>query len=517
MKFFFHPLSIKKKITLVTFFVTFASISTALSIIAYIQIQMYKKDFIHEIQIIGKMVSEHISAAVIFDDREGGSEIIKKVESLPFIVEVAVYNPSGELFVHYQKKDSRQRITKKHYSESDTYSEFEHQYVIQRMKVGNPTNSIGTLVIVSQLDPVKEKKQQLLLSILGIFIVLQPFFFILGIWLKKIIVIPIMNLLTTVQRISSEKQYSQKAAKISDDELGELCDGFNDMIEQIQIREQDLKILNDQLENRVQERTKLLENSYKKIRDTQAQLVQAGKLASLGTMGAGLAHELNNPLSVIQGFVEETIYELKSEKPDTQEVNKMMQEVLQAVQRIQKITSHMLEFSRDQKTTNFLQMSVNKPVMDSLIFIDKQLKNRNIQVILNLQQDIYPIHGNSTKLESVFLNLLSNARDAFENSKNSTKNIVVTTKNISDTSIQITISDNAGGIPDDIKDKIFDPFFTTKEVGKGTGLGLYLVYSIIEEHKGTVDVNSQLNEGTTFVITIPRYKEYVHNNNNLEQ
>ncbi|MBW2305430.1 MAG: Cache 3/Cache 2 fusion domain-containing protein [Deltaproteobacteria bacterium] len=233
------------------------------------------------------------------------------------------------------------------------------------------------------------------------------------------------------------------------------------------------------------------------LRRTMATLIQAGKMRALGDLVAGVAHELNNPL-----MASTTLLHVIDENMPRDDPNRKRLEVIeQCNKRIGKIVSQLRDFSR-QSRFEFLSVDVNKAFENVLTMTSQQLMNHNIRVVKRFQPDLPRVMGDGNQLEQVFLNLISNARDAMENAAKKTLTIETRARPENGT-VEVTIKDSGCGIPRENMDKIFDPFFSTKEVGKGTGLGLSICYSIIELHGGKIEVDSRVGRGSRFRIFLP--------------
>jgi two-component system, NtrC family, sensor kinase len=286
--------------------------------------------------------------------------------------------------------------------------------------------------------------------------------------------------------------------------------------------EEELRKNREHLEQLLEEQTKTLEN----LKKTQSQLIQSEKMASLGQLVAGIAHEINNPVNFISAGVDslstnleeirqvldiyhkvnesnvseklKEIEELKQKveyKEAIREINKLIESIKNGTVRTTEIVKGLRTFSRlDEdvlKTTD-----IHEGIDSTLILLRNKYKNR-IEIKKNYgvlpQVECYP-----GQLNQVFMNVLSNAIDAI----NDEGTITISTS-IKGSYVQISIKDSGHGIPESLKDKIFDPFFTTKGVGKGTGLGLSISQGIIEKHNGTIEVKSKEREETEFIITLP--------------
>lgn len=242
--------------------------------------------------------------------------------------------------------------------------------------------------------------------------------------------------------------------------------------------------------------------------EAEQQLAQAAKLATLGEMATGVAHELNQPLSVIKtasSFIMKKIK--KNEEVDRSVLNTMLEKVDGNVDRADKIIRHMRQFAR-KSDVKLVLTQVNAIIEKSFEIFSQQLKVRGIDVVWNLQADLPQIMADPDRLEQVFINLLINARDAIEEAfekrgvKDVEKVIYITT-NSGREKVLVEICDTGNGIPDSVKDKVFDPFFTTKEVGKGTGLGLAISYGIVKDCGGTIRIGPEKHLGACFIIEFP--------------
>lgn len=235
----------------------------------------------------------------------------------------------------------------------------------------------------------------------------------------------------------------------------------------------------------------------------ERQLFHANKLVVLGTLGAGLAHELNNPLASIlldAEFLRDYLSDTKR-SPDPVVALSAADSVIRGAERMRRVLEHLLFYSKKDTGTATSTISLTQLLDDSFLFIERQLTTRGIGIKMEIDAE-YFINGNRTQLESVIHNLLGNSRDAFTTAKAEEKSISIKSSYLEkDKIIRIEYLDNAGGIPQDILSHIFEPFFTTKGA-EGTGLGLAISKQIIAEHGGSIDCESK-NEKTLFTILLP--------------
>jgi two-component system, NtrC family, sensor kinase len=233
----------------------------------------------------------------------------------------------------------------------------------------------------------------------------------------------------------------------------------------------------------------------RELEETQAQLLQAEKIASLGRLSAGVAHEINNPLAGILIYAELLERQLKNADFDREYLTEIISQTL----RCQQIVTRLLEFSR-QSLGQRTHFDINGIILRCIDLISHQAIFHNIEVKTELNAELPQIMGDPGQLQQVLTNLLLNAADAMQGQGKIT---VTSRPNPSHDGIILTLTDTGPGIPPDIQDKIFEPFFTTKAPGKGTGLGLSIVYGVIQRHGGAIELDSAPGGGTTFTIRLP--------------
>lgn len=248
------------------------------------------------------------------------------------------------------------------------------------------------------------------------------------------------------------------------------------------------------------ETTAEVQRREQELRNKQEQLVQAGKLATLGELTTGVAHELNNPLNNIGLFVGNGIDLIDLGVDDKERILRELKNAMQQIRKATEIISHLRTFGR-AAPVSYEPVSICRIIRQALLLMQEQLRLREIEVRLDLCPQDPIVIGNSIQLEQVFINLLTNAQDAMASSPHKVINIACTTEQAW---VDLVFRDTGPGIPDGLEQRVFDPFFTTKEVGAGTGLGLSITYSIIKEHRGTIAVaRSCPGEGGVFLIQLP--------------
>ncbi len=236
-------------------------------------------------------------------------------------------------------------------------------------------------------------------------------------------------------------------------------------------------------------------NMEKKLQETHLQLVSSEKMASLGKLAAGIAHEINNPLGGILIYSSLMMEDLPVEDPKRQDLGRIVQEA----SRCKEIVESLLEFAR-QTEPKMEPTDVNRAITDGLFFLENQALFHNIKIIKKLDPALPPVRGNAGQLKQVLINIIVNAAEAMHGSGT----LTITSYPSSDGNwVFMEFMDTGEGIPEENLTRIFEPFFTTKDIGKGTGLGLATSYGIVEDHGGKISVKSTVGQGATFTIELP--------------
>jgi PAS domain S-box-containing protein len=238
----------------------------------------------------------------------------------------------------------------------------------------------------------------------------------------------------------------------------------------------------------------VLEDVTSRIR-LEEQLQQREKLSSIGLLAAGVAHEVNTPLTGVSSYTQMLLGMLSETDPK----HALLQKVRNQAERATNIVNNLLNFSRTGSATEFTDLDINRVLDDTLQLLEPQLRGNQIEIVRHYDPDSPKVFGNSGKLQQVFTNILLNARDAIPNGGR----IAISTNASHDHSLTIEVADTGIGIAPENVAKIYDPFYTTKGVGRGTGLGLAVSYGIVQEHSGHISVESTPGCGTTFRITLP--------------
>ena len=346
--------------------------------------------------------------------------------------------------------------------------------------------------VASAFKPATETATKLVFLLLPI-IVATPLLILFII--MRLVVRPLADLNRTMQAITAG-DLKRRAAVPSKDEIGRLAESFNEMTSR-------LMESYETLEKKVEQRTHELSNTNatltKSIEERQRLehiALQSEKMAAVGQLAGGVAHEINNPLGVILGFAQSLARRVPSGDIQEMPLKSIEREAL----RCKSLVQDLLTFSRMNRTDKEA-MDLNEAVEGSLSLVSAQTKVKNVSLMRDFNGDLPKIVANKNQIQQIVVNLCNNAIDAMPEGGT----LTVSTRKSSwknKDAVQIQVRDTGQGIPKEVQSKIFEPFFTTKEVGKGTGLGLSLVFEIVQKHEGQITVESEMGKGTVFTVML---------------
>lgn len=491
-------------------------------------------------QTTSNLFATAIKDAILSDDLASLESFVNEILKNKAIIFVKILNDEDALLAKGGSKTylSKPFVPDKNVEDvKDKTFKVQKQIVEGQVVYGKIQMGISTAKLEKSLEEVR-----LVCMIIGLIemCLVALFSFILGTYLTR----QLKHLQTAAKAVSQGDLAHQIQVK-GKDELAEVTRSFNKMIKSLAISKKKneeyqvtLHEMNQGLEDKVQKRTKELvdknkelEKAYTKLQKTKNKLVQSEKMASVGQLAAGVAHEINNPLGYVLGnlnmletyildyqellskyrviqpgmdaakleaelqSIEEKVKEIDLDYLN-EDIQELLKEFTHGAKRIGEIVSALKTFSHNDETM-MDNVSVQDCIDTALKIASNQIKNNC--VIEKDYENIPQITGNDNKLIRAFVNLIVNAGQAIEE-----KGTIKISSYSNDNEIQVSIEDTGKGIPQDQLSKVFDPFFTTRPVGEGTGLGLAICQNIIEEHGGDIAVESTVEHGTKFTITFKR-------------
>jgi len=329
---------------------------------------------------------------------------------------------------------------------------------------------IGILYVGILEEKFMDMRKKTIAVFLGITLAGMAIALIVSGFLANSVLQPIKRLVFASQQLAKGNLEYEVKLK-SKDEIGKLGETFNIMASSLKERDERLK-------------------EY-----TQQQIMKSERLATLGQLAAGVAHEINNPLGAVLMYAHLSLEEMEAEDPHRKNLEKAVGEAT----RCKDIVKRLLDFAR-QTEPKVEKLDANEILERTLSLVENQALFQNVKIIKDLSASLPKTMMDGSQIQQVFTNIILNAAEAL----NGEGELTVATRMVPDgESIEIKFTDTGCGIPKENLEKIFDPFFTTKEVGRGTGLGLAVSYGIVARHKGTIDVKSEQGKGTTFIVKLP--------------
>jgi len=513
----FRDLSIKRKLTWIT---TFASgVAVLLACVAFLiyDRMVFREAMLQDLSTLARMIGSSSTAALVFDHEQDALETLSALRAETRIVRAVIYRVNGSAFARYHR-DGAYFAPPEPQSRTSLFAE-NHLDLFRPIVLDG--ENIGTVYLRSDLHEMRARQVRyafaVIVFLLGSFLAV----FLITSRLQGIISDPILRLAQAARSVSDHKDYSVRAVKDTEDEVGILVAAFNDMLTQIQERDAALQKVNDELETRVEARTRdlLAANEHLRqeiaerkrtesaLQEREEQLRQSQKLEAVGRLAGGVAHDFNNQLAIIRGYMEMGLEDL----PDTSPTYHDLLQIGDAVQRSTSLTEQLLMFSSRQPM-NRRPLNLNSQVRNLQKMLGRIL-GEDVVIDLDLDKDIWTVNADAGNIDQVLTNLSLNARDAMPGGGA----LTIQTWNVEIDSdycdlvpeakqgryILLSVSDEGGGMGKEVQEHLFDPFFTTKGPGKGTGLGLSVVYGIVQAHEGWITVESQVNRGSRFDIHLP--------------
>jgi two-component system NtrC family sensor kinase len=460
-----------------------------------------------------------IRNAMIKDRRDEYQRIIDDVAQRKGIAEVRIFNKQGEITVSSDPTKVGTVVDKKaeacygcHREDeakvllpSDSKTRIYHTEKQSLLGLINPIynepscypchpktlNVLGVLDTMISLEGFEKEKAQIYnrMMISGVISVIV-LSFLLSLLLTRFVNKPINKLLAAT-KTAAQGDLDQTVGVQSHDELGELSDSFNNMILELKRSRDAIEGWTQTLEQRVQERTH-------ELQQVQDQLVRAGKMAALGELAAGVAHEINNPLTGVLTFSSLMLKKVDESNP----WKKDLENIVQQTTRCRNIVRGLLDFARQRKPDK-KGWDIHTLIDRTITLVEHQAPFQNIKILRNFRTDMPMLYVDADQIQQVFMNILINAADAIAGN-NGTLTIKTDMK---DGMVEVSFTDTGCGISKEHLSRLFTPFFTTKETGKGTGLGLAISYGIIQSHNGDIEAESEVGKGSTFRIRLPIEKQ----------
>jgi len=351
---------------------------------------------------------------------------------------------------------------------------------------------VGMLYVGYLETPFARVKHTIFATLIGLFAAVMAASSALLLWRARRVFKPLETMDATMAAVEAGDVTARVGAVPGRDEIARLAEHFDRLLDTLHERNAELSRLNTELDFKVIERTRELALALEELRAAQKQLVRSEKLAAIGQLTAGVAHEINNPIAVMQGNLDLLREELGEAAAPARNELRLLDE---QIHRVRVIVTKLLQFARPDEFAGYVEtVDVNAVVADCLVLVRHELKKGDIAVVQELRAT-QPVRLNRNELQQVLINLAVNAIHAMA----AGGRLAFVTENWEGKGVRIGVRDTGAGIPPENLARVFDPFFTTKKT-QGTGLGLSISLALIERYGGTISVDSRLGEGTEFSV-----------------
>jgi two-component system NtrC family sensor kinase len=505
-----------------------------LGIFSYLVITHQNKQFTAEVFRGAGIVSDTVTRSTRYDmlmaDREGVHRMIENIGEQPGVERVRIFNKQGKIVFSANKNEinnsadknsaacsichvgqataPRQHISfsertriirgKDHrtlavitpiYNEPDCYNASCHAHPQEQRVLG----VLDTWISLQDVDN-KLKRNRVILIIFTLAAILC-LSLISILFIYKLVIKRLKQLIHAAKKVDLENLDVILPVKTKD-EIGFIALFFNGIIHDLKLANNEIQAWNIGLERKLKEH-------IEKLNKTREQLIQSEKMASMGVLASSVAHEINNPLQGIFTYIKlmQKIISGKDEKIDQKKLanfDNYLQLMGNEIERCGDMVKNLLVFSKQSKL-EIREANTNDIIRDCLKLLENKIKIQNIEIDMQLQEDILNTYCDVKQIEQTLLAMIINSIEAMPGGGK----IRISTRSLNNRQVEITIADTGQGISKENLKNIFDPFFSTKEEAKSTGLGLFVAYGIIREHKGTIEVESELGKGTVFHIKLP--------------
>ena len=498
---------VKRKLTWFAVACSGVALLVACGALLYMETEASDVASAYSLSTVAQMLGAQSRYALSAKNSVLANDLFNTLSTVPAIAAAALYTDDGRVFASYLRNPNEAPTPPSPRADGlqkDTL------FLTLTAPVELDGKRIGSLYIRSDRSSLLRHVKEFLTVMLVVLLMSSLVIFKIFSRLQRRIFNPILQLGRTISLVSKDRNYTVRAYKQAGDELGELTDGFNAMLGQIQQRDATLEKARVELENRMQDRTSKLELEIAERTSLEQQLLQSQKMEALGQLAGGIAHDFNNLLTVIMG----NLSLARIQSGQDAKTAALLQAAEQGTHRASDLTRQLLAVGR--RTFNLPKAFDLHEVVTEVVQILKRTIDPRIVIDTPSPEVVWLVYADSGQMFQALMNLCVNARDAMPDGGRLQIALENVTRKMHDNPavdaapgcfVRLIISDTGIGMEPDTCRRIFEPFFTTKEVGKGLGLGLAMVYGIVTQNKGTITVDSQLNQGSRFTIELPRHIE----------
>lgn len=527
----FYNLSIKSKLIITVIALLALALFTFSSFILFIDYENTKEDLIKETILESRLVSDFAVTPLLFADKKGTLEVLSKLSTIKNIKAAVVYDEKMQLFTQYLQRGEQRSFNKTITSFADV-AEFSQNEIHVQVPIKYKEKVYGAISLYVSIDRLNKVLMRNAMFLLGLTFLLSFLSLIVITRIQNYITYPIIKLAKIAQEIAQNENYTIRATKHYDDEVGRLYDDFNSMLDTIELRGKEreeaetisrtyqvhLERLTNELEQRVKDRTLELQASYDSLQNAQSQLIESEKMSSLGNLVAGVAHEINTPLgvsitassifkneiTVLKGLIRDGKLSKTALDHFIETFTEADEILIKNLDRAASLVRNFKKISVDQSSEELRDFELNTYLEEVISTFSSEIKHRPIEIIWDLDKEPIQMHTYPGAISQIIINLLQNSLlHAFEVHEKG--KITIQTQH-KDDEVSIIYMDNGKGIDDSVKDAIFEPFITTKRNKGGTGLGMNITYNLASQHlNGSIHYDKEYTDGARFVISLPTH------------
>ena len=531
----FHKLSIRNKLSFIVLVTSSLLIGLMATYFIADKFISYRRNMVENISTLAQVIGINSTAALAFDDPDTAKEILSALSAESDVLIACVFDAEGSVFGIYEntayikeKRSSGNTVTNyadafvERFAHRPNALATNHKNIDLSYPIVLNDKTIGHVAIRTDMTNLNKRLRWFILMAGGASILLFLAAHFICARLHRVITEPLSDMLDTMETVSSNRDYSQRVARQTEDELGALINGFNDMLSQIQDRDSELEDHRNRLEELISKRTRELQQSNEQLKkeideriQMQEELARAQKMEAIGILSAGVAHDLNNLLSGITSYPEYLLTNLPEESP----LRKPLMTIQSTGNKAAAIVEDLLVLSR-RSAAMIDVVYMNKLVDDYLVSpeLEKLLSYHPlVDVKTHYAPDLMPVAGSEIHLQKLVMNLMTNAVEAIPGRGSvfiEVVNVYVDKPIKSYETVEegdyvrLRMTDTGIGIEPAFVSRIFEPFFTKKKLGRsGSGLGMAIVWGTVKDHKGYIEVESAVGKGTTITIFLPMSRQ----------
>ncbi|HFU74421.1 MAG TPA: HAMP domain-containing protein, partial [Helicobacteraceae bacterium] len=489
-----------------------------------------KTTLAYETKFLANLVAKYTITPLVFQDKQGAQEALQQLENVKFIDQAILYDNDATLFASYTNTLNLQ--DQKELEASYLPQGYYQDQLYIKVPVIYKGQHYGDLLLVASTKTMYLKLTDELLDIFFVMLLVIMIAYFIVSRTEAFITKPITKLAKLAQSITKTQDYSLRARKIYNDEVGTLYDEFNVMLTTLQKsgyerdeaeavsqqHQRHLEQLTEELEQRVQARTKELEDSILLIKETQAQLLEAEKMSALGNLVAGVAHEVNTPLgisitasSIFNNEIKEISQLLKDNALTQSRLTTFLQTFEEAstlltlnLNRAAELVKNFKQIAVDQSSESLREFELHEYLEEVCSTFTSEFKRHHVTLHLHQNKDTILMHSLPGFFSQVFVNLIQNSlMHAFKDTPHPTISI---TPVLDGDDVKIIYEDNGAGVAQSVHNNLFEPFVTTKRNEGGTGLGLNITYNLIHQKlKGSIVLDADFHNGARFIVRLKRH------------